>query len=175
MGLGGLGHVAVKLAEAMGADVTVNHSALGKEAAARKLGAAEVIHSKNPLAMLKHGKAFDFILGTIPVAHDLNPCVKPLKRDGHPVPVGALEPMTKGTDNTQVAKSRRRVAGSFIGSLAETREVPDFRTQHGITADGELIDIKNINQAFADADKGKVPHRFVIDMATLWEIINFEL
>lgn len=99
--------------------------------------------------------------------YDVNPYVKLLKHDGHIVLVGALEPLAKGTDNMQLATKRRSRSASFIGSLAETREVLDFCTQHGITADVELIDIKDINKAFADVDKGKVPYRFVINMATL--------
>ena len=99
VGLGGLGHMAVKLAKAMGAEVTVITSSLDKEDRARQLGAVGVIYSKNPLAMLKHEEKFDFILSTIPVKHDVNPYVKLLKRDGHIVLVGVLEPLAKGTDN----------------------------------------------------------------------------
>lgn len=167
VGLGGLGHVAVKLAVALGAEVTVVTTSLGKEEAARKLGASDVIYSKNPLAMLQHAEKFDFILSTIPVQHDINPYINLLKRDGHIVLVGALEPLAKGTDNMQLATKRRSQSGSFIGSIAETQEVLDFCARHGITSDVELIDIKRINKAFADVDAGKVPYRFVIDMATL--------
>lgn len=167
VGLGGLGHVAVKLAVALGAEVTVITSSLDKEDRAREIGAHDVIYSKNPAAMLKHAEKFDFILSTIPVKHDVNPYVELLKRDGHLVLVGVLEQLASGTNNMLVASKRRSVAGSFIGSIAETQEVLDFCGKHGITADVELINIQDINQAFGDVEKGKVPYRFVIDMATL--------
>lgn len=167
VGLGGLGHVAVKLAVAMGAEVTVITSSLDKKDRAREIGAHDVIYSKNPADMLKYAEKFDFILSTIPVKHDVNPYVELLKRDGHLVLVGALEQLASGTNNMLVASKRRSVAGSLIGSIAETQEVLDFCGKHGITSDVELIDIQNINQAFDDVEKGKVPYRFVIDMTTL--------
>ncbi len=167
VGLGGLGHVATKLAVAMGAKVTVFTTTLTKEAAAKKLGASEVVYSKNPLAMMAHKEKYDFILSTVPEPHDINPYLNLLKRDGTIVLVGVLQPLTKGTDNMQVATKRRSVAGSLIGSIKETQEVLDFCGKHNITADVELIDIATINEAFKKVEKGEVPFRYVIDMKSL--------
>ena len=167
VGLGGLGHMATKIAVAMGAKVTVFTTSRDKEAAARKLGATDVVWSKNPLDMAQHAEKYDFILSTIPEPHDVNPYVQLLKRDGTIVLVGVLQPLNTGTDNMQVAIKRRSVAGSLIGSLRETQEVLDFCGKHNITSDVELIDIKTINEAFKKVAAGDVPFRYVIDMKSL--------
>ena len=166
-GLGGLGHMAVKLATAMGAQVTVFSTDPEKEADARKFGAVEFVLSTDKKAMTTRESTFDFILSTIPVAHDINPYISLLKRDSTLALVGALGPFAKPTDNQQVAFYRRNVAGSLIGGIAETQEVLDFCGQHNIVSEIELINIEDINGAFKKMDKGEVRYRSVIDIATL--------
>ena len=166
VGLGGLGHMAVKLAKAMGAHVTVFTTSGEKEADARRLGAEMVVEEKDKAAMTAQESRFDFILDTIPQKHDLNAFIKCLKRDATLAVVGALGPM-EPVDNQQVAFHRRCVAGSLIGSIKETQEVLDFCAQHQIAPDVEVIDIKTVNEAYDRVEKGEVKYRFVIDMATL--------
>lgn len=167
VGLGGLGHMAVKLATAMGARVTVITRSKEKTRAARKLGAVATLISTDRKAMEQHELAFDFILNTIPDPFDVNPYVKLLKRDGTLVAVGALAPYSKSTDNSEVAFHRRNVTGSLIGGVAETQEVLDFCAKHGIAADVEVIPIQDINDAFDRMQEGEVRFRYVIDMETL--------
>ncbi len=167
VGLGGLGHMAVKLAKALGATVTAVTASEDKEDAARRLGATEVIVSTDEKAMAAHELGFDFVISTIPDPYDINPYVKLVKRDGALAVVGVLAPYKKPTDNQEVAFHRRTVSGSLIGSIAETQEVPDFCSEHGITADVEVIPIQQINDAFDRMQKGDVRFRYVIDMATL--------
>ncbi len=166
VGLGGLGHMAVKIAAAMGAHVTVFTSSEEKEADALRLGAKAVVEEKDKDALAALESTFDFILDTIPQKHDINSYIKCLKRDAAIVLVGALEPI-EPVNNMQVAFSRRCVSGSLIGSLAETQEVLDFCAEHNLVSDVEMIDIKDVNDAFKRVEKGDVKFRFVIDMATL--------
>ena len=166
VGLGGLGHMAVKLASAMGAHVTVFTTSDEKEANARRLGANMVVEEKDKDAMAAQESRFDFILDTIPQTHDLNPFIKCLKRDATIAVVGALGPMLP-VNHQQVAFYRRCVAGSLIGSIKETQEVLDFCAAHNIAPDVEIIDIKDVNDAYKKVEKGEVKYRFVIDMATL--------
>lgn len=166
VGIGGLGHMAIKLAKAMGANVVAFTTSPEKEADARRFGAEDVVISTNEEAMQKHASSFDFILSTIPTKHDINPYVQLLKRDSTLALVGALEPL-EPLDNSQVAFHRRSVAGSLIGGIAETQEVLDFCAQHGIVADVEIIPIQKINEAFERMNKGDVKYRFVIDSASL--------
>jgi uncharacterized zinc-type alcohol dehydrogenase-like protein len=167
LGMGGLGHMAAKLAKAMGADVTVFTSTKDKIAEAAKLGVTGVMEDdKDALKALKG--AFDFILSTVPEKHDLNPFIELLKHDATVVAVGALEPMAP-LNNMQSAMMRRSVAGSLIGSLAETQEVLDFCAEHGIGPDIEMIRIQDINDAYKKVESGDVRFRYVIDMASLKE------
>jgi uncharacterized zinc-type alcohol dehydrogenase-like protein len=165
VGLGGLGHVAVKLAAALGADVTVISTSAEKKADALRFGAKSFVLSTDDAEMDKLELAFDFVLSTIPDAHDINPFVKLLKRDGTLTLVGALQPFAKPTDNSEVAFHRRCVAGSLIGGIAETQEVLDFCGAHGITADVEVIAMETINEAFKKVKNGTVRYRYVIDIA----------
>jgi uncharacterized zinc-type alcohol dehydrogenase-like protein len=167
VGLGGLGHMAVQLAKALGARVTVITSSKEKDGDARRLGAADVLLEDDDEAMAQAELRFDLVLSTLPDPYDLNPYVKLVKRDGALVVVGVLAPYEKPLDNSEVAFHRRTVAGSLIGGIAETQEVLDFCATHGITADVEVIPIQEINEAFDRMQEGDVRFRFVIDMATL--------
>jgi alcohol dehydrogenase (NADP+) len=167
VGLGGLGHVAVKLAKALGARVIVFTRSDEKADDARRLGASEVVLSTDEAAMKKHELSLDFAISTIPDPYDINLYVKLLKRDAAIAVVGVLAPYKAATDNMEVAAHRRTVAGSLIGGIAETQEVLDFCAEHGITADVELIPIDDINDAFDRMQKGEVRFRYVIDMASL--------
>lgn len=166
VGLGGLGDMAVKLATAMGARVVVFTTSPEKEEDMLRLGAEDAVLSTDTEAMQKYASSLDLILSTIPTKHDINPYIQLLKRDATLVLVGALEPL-EPLDNSQVAFHRRSVAGSLIGSIAETQEVLDFCAEHGIVADVEMIPIQQINEAYERMLKGDVKYRFVIDMASL--------
>jgi uncharacterized zinc-type alcohol dehydrogenase-like protein len=159
--------MAVKLAVAMGARVTVFTTTPEKGDEARRLGAVEVVDSTRKKQMEKHALSLDFILSTIPEPHDINPYVACLKRDATLVVVGALAVLKPGIDNSEMAFHRQSVAGSLIGGLAETQEVLDFCAEHGITADVEIIPIQQINKAFDRMQDGDVRFRYVIDMASL--------
>ena len=166
IGFGGLGDMAVKLAQALGAEVTIFTTSRDKIAAGEALGAARVVLEDDAKALAGLKARFDFILSTVPQSHDLNPFVPLLKRDGTIAVVGALEPMQK-INNMGVASFRRSIAGSLIGSIAETQEVLDFCAEHGIAPDIQLIDIKQINEAYDKVERGEVRFRYVIDLATL--------
>jgi uncharacterized zinc-type alcohol dehydrogenase-like protein len=172
IGLGGLGHMAVKIARAMGAEVTVFTTSADKKADAEALGAAHVTIEKEITSKAEELAAtpgsFDLILSTVPEKHDVNGFVALLKRDRALVIVGALEPMAP-VDNQAVAFHRRAVAGSLIGSIAETQEVLDFCATHGIAPDVEMIRIQDINKAMKRVEDGEVRFRYVIDMASLAE------
>lgn len=165
IGFGGLGDMAVKLAKAMGATVVVFTTTKEKLEEATRLGVQGVLESdKAALKALK--SSFDFMLSTIPEKHDLNPFVSLLKRNATLAVVGALEPMV-GINNQEMAFHRRSVAGSLIGSLADTQEVLDFCAEHEIGPDIELINIQEINEAYKKVEKGDARFRYVIDMASL--------
>jgi uncharacterized zinc-type alcohol dehydrogenase-like protein len=165
IGFGGLGDMACKLATAMGAEVTVFTTSHDKLEEADRLRVRCVLEDdKQALASLK--SSFDFMLSTVPEKHDINPFIALLKRDCTLVVVGALEPM-KPVNNQEVAFHRRSVAGSLIGSLADTQEVLDFCAEHGIAPATQLISIEEINEAYDKVEKGDVRFRYVIDMATL--------
>lgn len=167
VGLGGLGHMGARIARAMGAQVTAFTTTREKLEEAERLGVTGVLESdEETLKSLK--SSFDFILSTVPEKHDLNPFITLLKRDATLVVVGALEPLAP-VNNQEVAFHRKRVAGSLIGSLAETQEVLDFCAEHGIGPDIEVIPIQEINDAYKKVEKGDVRFRYVIDMKSLAE------
>jgi alcohol dehydrogenase (NADP+) len=147
VGLGGLGHMAVKFAAAFGARVVVFTTSSGKAEAAVRLGAPDVVESRNAAEMQKHLSSFDFILDTVSAVHDLNVYLDLLKRDGTMTMVGAPEtPLPVGVFS--LLFGRRQLAGSIIGGIRETQEMLDFCAKHGITADVEVIPIQKINEAY---------------------------
>jgi uncharacterized zinc-type alcohol dehydrogenase-like protein len=166
VGLGGLGHMGVKLAAALGAEVTMVTTSPSKGEDARKLGAAHVLLSTDPQAMAAATKRFDFILNTIPVKHDLNPYLMLLGRKGVMVMVGAIEPLAPMHGGLLI-NNNRVVAGSMIGGIPETQELLDFCAEHDILPECETIGVQELNEAWARMLKNDVKYRFVIDMATL--------
>ena len=166
VGLGGLGHMGVKIAKAMGAHVVVFTTSLHKMEDAIRLGADEVVNSKDPIAMKKHLNSFHFILNTVGAKHDINAYILLLRRDGNLTQVGAPpEPLEVDVGN--LIFGRRSYSGSLIGGLKETQEMLDFCGKHHITSDIELIPIQQVNEAYDRLVKGDVKYRFVIDMASL--------
>jgi len=166
VGLGGLGHMAVKFARAFGARVVVLTTSSAKAEDAKRLGAHDVVVSRNAAEMQKQAGSFDFILDTVSAPHDLNVYLELLKRDGTMTLVGAPEtPLPVGAFN--LLFKRRRLAGSIIGGLRETQEMLDFCAERGITADVERIPIQKINEAYDRLMKSDVKYRFVVDMASL--------
>lgn len=166
IGLGGLGHMGIKFAVALGAEVVMISRSEGKAADARALGAADVLISTDRDQMKKYRGAFDFILNTIPVKHDLNPYIGLLARNGTMVLVGAIEPLEEMHGGLLIG-GRRSVAGSAIGGIKETQEMLEFCGKHNISCDIEPLDMKDINKAYDRVVAGDVKYRFVIDMATL--------
>ena len=167
VGLGGLGHMGVKLAAAMGATVVVFTTSASKIEDAKRLGAHEVVISKDEAAMAAEAGKFDFILNTVAVPHNLDPFIACLKRDGTLTLVGAPASPHPGPAVFPLIMQRRSVAGSMIGGIAETQEMLDFCGEHGITADIELIPIQEINTAYERMLKSDVKYRFVIDISSL--------
>ena len=167
VGLGGLGHMGVKLAHAMGAHVVLFTTSASKVADAKRLGADEVVISKNPDEMQAHLKSFDFILNTVAAAHNLDVFTELLKRDGTMCLNGVPEHSHPSPSIFNLIFKRRQIAGSLIGGIKETQEMLDFCAEHNITSDIEIIAMKDINQAYERMVKGDVKYRFVIDMATL--------
>jgi len=163
-GLGGLGHMGVKLAAAMGADVTMITTSPEKGEDARELGAHDVLISKDQAAMDAAADRFDFILNTIPVAHDVGPYLNLLKPNGVMVIVGAID-MLEGVHGGALAMRNRVIAGSLIGGLPETQEMLDFCAEHGVHPEVEHIGPDLINEAWDRMAKGDVRYRFVIDMS----------
>ena len=168
VGLGGLGHMGVKFAHAFGAHVVLFTTSPGKIEDGKRLGADEVVISKNEDEMAAHAMSFDFILDCVSADHDINAYLNLLKRDGTLCLVGAPErPMPVSAFPLLLA--RRSFAGSGIGGIAETQEMLDFCAEHNITADVEVINIRDINHAYERMLKSDVKSRFTIDMATLGE------
>ncbi|WP_133273510.1 NAD(P)-dependent alcohol dehydrogenase [Hymenobacter radiodurans] len=167
VGLGGLGHMAVKLAKALGANVTAITTSKDKQADAEAMGADNVLFSTDADAMKQHEASFSFILNTIPDEYDINDYVSLLNLDGAVVAVGLLGEYKKPLNNMDVAKFRRTVAGSIIGGIAETQEVLDFCAEHNILPDVEMIRMQDINKAFDKMMDKEVRYRFVIDMQSL--------
>lgn len=166
IGLGGLGHMGVKFANALGAHVVMITTSPEKGKDAKRLGAHEVLVSKDQTEMKKHQGSFDFILNTIPVGHEMDPYLGLLKIDATMVLVGAIEPL-KPFSGGNIIMGRKRIAGSLIGGIKETQEMLDFCGKHNITSDIELIDMQNINTAYDRILKNDVTYRFVIDMKSL--------
>lgn len=166
LGLGGLGHMGVKFGVAFGAEVTVLSTSPSKEAAAKELGAHHFVVTSDPAQIEAVKGSFDFILDTVSAEHDMNMYLSLLKTDGTMMCVGvpseqyAVHPFS-------LLGGRKSLAGSGIGGIPETQEMLDFCAEHGIVSDIELIDIKDITDAYARMLKGDVRYRFVIDMATL--------
>ena len=166
LGIGGLGHVAIKIAKAMGAHVVVFTTSDSKVADAQRLGADEAVLSTDAEQMKQHIDTLDMILDTVSAKHDINVYLNLLRVDGSVVLVG-LPPEPLPINPFNVVKGRRSFSGSNIGGIAETQEMLDFCAEHGITADIEMINIQDINEAYERLEKGDVHYRFVIDMASL--------
>lgn len=166
IGLGGLGHMGIKFAAAMGAEVVMITTSPEKGKDAKLLGADEVLISTDRQAMKEHRNSFDFLLNTIPVGHDVDPYTLLLKRDAIMVMVGAIEPLTHVNSGILVGK-RKNIAGSLIGGIAETQEMLDFCGEHQILPEVEMVNIQNVNQAWDRVVKSDVKYRFVIDMESL--------
>ncbi len=166
VGLGGLGHMGVKIARALGAHVVLFTTSPSKIEDGKRLGAHEVVVSKNVAEMAKHTASFDFILDCVSADHDINALLSLVKLDGTLTLVGAPEkPLPVAAFN--LLMPRRSFAGSGIGGIAETQEMLDFCAERGITSDVEIIPIQKINEAYDRLLKGDVKYRFVIDMASL--------
>lgn len=166
IGLGGLGHMGVKFAKAMGAEVVMITSSPSKSKDAEELGAHDVLISKDEAQMARYANTFDLLLNTIPVGHDLNPYIALLKRDATMVILGAVEPVDK-VHGGQLIFQRKRIAGSLIGGIRETQEMLDFCGEHNIVCDVEMISMHEINTAYERMEKSDVKYRFVIDTKTL--------
>ena len=167
VGIGGLGHMGIKIAHAMGAHVVAFTTSDSKRADAKALGADEVVVSRNADEMAAHAASFDFILNTVAAPHDLDAFLGLLKREGTMTLVGA--PATPHPSPTvfNLIMKRRSLAGSLIGGIPETQEMLDFCAQHGIVADIELIRAEDINTAYERMLKGDIKYRFVIDNASM--------
>jgi len=166
VGLGGLGHMGVKLAHAFGAHVVLFTTSPGKKDDAHRLGADEVVVSKNQAEMDKHLNSFHFILNTVSAPHDVNPYLNLLRRDGTLTLVGAPDKDPTITPFNLIFK-RRQFAGSLIGGVKETQEMLDFCAEHNIVCDVEVIPIQKINEAYERMLRSDVKYRFVIDMSSL--------
>ena len=167
IGMGGLGHMGVKFAKALGAEVTLFTRSESKVAEAKKQGADHVVISTDEAQMKAASETFDFMLDTVPVQHDINAYLNCLKFDGTHILVGLLDPIEPALQAGALVGKRRVLAGSLIGGMPETQEVLDFCAEHDITCDVEMLDIQNINEAYERMKKGDVKYRFVIDMNTL--------
>src|SRR5690606_3196557 len=167
VGIGGLGHMGIKLAHAMGGHVVAFTTSESKREAAKALGADEVVVSRNPEEMVAQANSLDFILNTVAVPHDLDAFFALLKRDGTMALVGAPATPHPSPQVFSLITKRRSLAGSMIGGIPETQEMLDFCAEHGIVADIEMIRADQINQAYERMLKGDVKYRFVIDSASL--------
>ena len=167
VGLGGLGHMGVKIAHAMGAHVVMFTTSPGKTADAKKLGADEVVISKNATEMVQHLNSFDFILNTVAASHNLDPFLSLLKRDGTMCVVGVPSTPHPSPHVGNLIFRRRTLAGSLIGGIKETQEMLDFCAAHNIVSDVEVIPAQKINDAYERMLRSDVKYRFVIDMASI--------
>jgi len=167
VGMGGLGHMGIKFARALGAEVTLFTRSESKRDEALKQGAHNVVISTEGDQMAAVVNTFDAILDTVPVQHDLNPYLAALKRDGKLILVGLLEPIEPPLDAGAIVFRRKQVVGSLIGGIPETQEMLDFCAEHGIACDIEMLDIVDINQAYQRMQRSDVRYRFVIDIDTM--------
>ncbi len=167
VGLGGLGHMGVKFAHAFGAHTVLFTTSAGKVEDGRRLGADEVVVSKDEAAMKQHVGSFDFILSTVAVSHNLDAYTELLRRDGTLCLVGAPQHPHPSPSIWNLLFRRRQIAGSIIGGIKETQEMLDFCAAHNIVSDIELISIQQINDAYERMLRSDVKYRFVIDMASL--------
>lgn len=167
VGIGGLGHMGIKLAHAMGAQVVAFTTSEGKREAAKALGADEVVVSRNAEEMKAHRKSFDFILNTVAMPHDLDAFLALLRRDGAMALVGAPASPHPSPNVFNFIMKRRALAGSMIGGIPETQEMLDFCAGHGIVADIEVIRADAINEAYERMLRGDVKYRFVIDCGSM--------
>jgi uncharacterized zinc-type alcohol dehydrogenase-like protein len=167
VGLGGLGHMGVKFARAFGAHVVLFTTSPGKVEDGKRLGAHDVVISKNPDEMKKHADSFDFILNTVAAPHNLDGYTQLLKRDGTMCLVGAPDQPHPSPSVMNLIFRRRSIAGSLIGSIRETQEMLDFCAERGIVSDIEIIPIQKINEAYDRMLRSDVKYRFVIDLSSL--------
>ena len=167
VGIGGLGHMGIKIAHAMGAHVVAFTTSESKRDDAMQLGADEVINSRNAEEFAAHAGSFDMILNTVAASHDLDAFTGLLKRDGTMVLVGVPEHPHPSPSVGNLIFKRRAIAGSLIGGIAETQEMLDFCAEHGVVSDIEMIDIQEIDEAYDRMQRSDVKYRFVIDSATL--------
>lgn len=167
VGIGGLGHMGIKLAHAMGAHVVAFTTSESKREAAKALGAHEVVLSRNADEMAAYAKSLDFILNTVAAPHDLDVFMRLLKRDGTMTLVGVPASPHPSPRVSYLIGKRRSLAGSVIGGIPETQEMLDFCAEHGIVADIEMIRAEQINESYERMIKGDVKYRFVIDCASL--------
>jgi uncharacterized zinc-type alcohol dehydrogenase-like protein len=166
VGLGGLGHMAVKFAHALGAHTVVFTTSPNKKDDALSLGADEVVLSRDADQMNKHAGSFDFILDSVSAEHDVNAYIQLLGRDGNITLVGGVD-KPHAVSAFGLLFKRRSISGSLIGSIAETQEMLDFCGKHNITADVEVIPIQKVNEAYERLLKSNVKYRFSIDMKSL--------
>ncbi|WP_405279378.1 NAD(P)-dependent alcohol dehydrogenase [Cobetia sp. Ld8] len=167
IGMGGLGHMGIKFAKAMGCEVTLFTRSESKVEEARENGVDHVIVSTDDEQMAGATETFDFLLDTVPVPHDLNPYLNTLKYDGTHILVGLVQEVDPALQGGNLVMKRRVLAGSLIGGMPETQEVLDYCAEHDIGCDIEMIDIDTINDAWKRMQDGKVKYRFVIDMQSL--------
>ena len=165
--MGGLGHMGIKFAKAMGAEVTLFTRSASKVEEAKRNGADHVIISSDADQMKQAAGSLQYLLDTVPVEHDLNPYLACLGIDGVHLLVGQLTPLSPPINAMPLVLGRRSLLGSAIGGMPETQEVLDFCAEHGISCDVEMLDIRNIGEAYERIKRGDVRYRFVIDMATL--------
>jgi uncharacterized zinc-type alcohol dehydrogenase-like protein len=167
VGLGGLGHMALKLAKALGAEVTLFTRSPDKDADARRLGADHVVLSTDPEQMVSVIGRFDLIIDTVPYEHDVNPYLPTLAIKGALVLVGYMGPLNAPVSAGGLVFGRKAIAGSFIGGIAATQQMLEFCAKHGVVSDVEIINIDEINEAYERMLKSDVKYRFVIDMSSL--------
>jgi uncharacterized zinc-type alcohol dehydrogenase-like protein len=165
VGIGGLGHIAVQIAKALGAKVTAITSHESKKEEAKAFGADDVLVSTDEDAMIKNALRYDYILITIPVPFDINDYINLLTHRGSLVTVGLLGEYEKPTNNMNVAIFNRTLGGSFIGNISETQEMLDFCAKHDIASEVEMININQVNEAFDKVRNEEVRFRYVIDMS----------